>query len=43
LQAARGHLLRRRSSTIRIACVAPACIWQRGACNAATDFTVTGH
>jgi hypothetical protein len=44
LQAARGHLLRRRSSTMsRIACVATACIWQRGACNAAIDFTITGH
>ncbi len=44
LQAARRHLLRRRSSAMsRIACVATARIWHRGACNAATDFTVTGH
>jgi hypothetical protein len=27
----------------RIVCVAPARIWQRGACNATIDFTDTGH
>ena len=44
LQAANCHLLRRRSSAIsRIACVAAARICQHGACNATTDFSVTGH